>query len=714
MAQPLHSFQRGMQREALHTPAHSPPVPAYTWQDSWRPAAPSTKPVLLFGSDVAARTDHPATIPSENEAEEMLSPSASLYRTLLAQKRIADGEAAADAAALLAASARVVSASAPASSFLGAATTADPFASFTTAEPALLHPSAANMLPPPRPPPCAVHAPAPLPTVVRDDASRCCLGKTLARQSWWNTRCTCIFSALPDELLLFSVFSLLGAGELARLGTVCTRWRFLAADRMLWRRVDLAPHARTLDAPVLDNLMARVGRHAESVKLCNSKLLDNNALRRLGESHLQGNNVLRELHFCSLKAVDLPVLSSLFASGVGSSLRELSLFGCVNVDDACVQLIRASCGRLEELSLRGCLKITDEAFIEPEAEMMEDSVSPDGALSSITPPSEVSLAPMDLSTSLRTSPSFDVVSPADSFALPDPLASAGAIPRGSFAHLTSLNLANCKLLTPAGLVAAFRASPALVKLNLHALNPSDALMDALSLACPLLEQLHLSSANPFLGNGALSDAGVALLAARLPRMRQLNLQGSSNITDACIAGLVQRMPDLERLNLGGCFKLTDSAVRALCGLPAEEGEPAAAAAAVPEYNPPRLSHLSLFQCARVSDASVSLLAAHMPTLQHLDLHSCAALSDRALELLAAPVDEAAAKEEALLVREHHRPSASLDDDEFATRASRAGAAAAPHALPLLQSLDVGSCRKLTAEAVTALRHARPELIVTHY
>jgi hypothetical protein len=252
------------------------------------------------------------------------------------------------------------------------------------------------------------------------------------------------------------------------------------------------------------------------------------------------------------------------------------------------------------------------------------------------------------------------------------------------------------------------------------LNPSDALVQSLALACPELEVLHLSSANPFLGNALLTDAAIVdSIAARMTNMKQLNLQGSSNVTDACIASLVKRLPLLEKLNLGGCFKLTDAAVRTLCRVE-EGGEDesfvqAVAAAAVmvspsptlpPRQAPSRLSHLSLFQCSRLTDASVALLAVHLPALQHLDLHSCAALTDRALEVLAQRTtqkDEEAAQ--------YQWPSASLDDDDLPSASSDA---AAEFALPQLLSLDVGSCRKMTAAGVAALKQARPSLIITHY
>jgi hypothetical protein len=367
-----------------------------------------------------------------------------------------------------------------------------------------------------------------------------------------------------------------------------------------------------------------------------------------------------------------------------ANLRELSLFGCINIDDAAVRMIRAACPRLEELSLRGCLNITDAAFIDAEEVAIESPQSPSVlVVEEIADPLEL----LQLSNSSRSSSSMSSDSSADH----TPFEAASPVAVGSFANLTSLNLANCKLLTAVGLTAAFRHSPRLQRLNLHALNPSDALLEELTSSCPDLEQLHLSSSNPFGGNRLLTDAGVLLLASRLPRLSQLNLQGSSNITDACLPSLVQGCPLMEKLNLGGCHRLTDAAVRVLTQVDVP----------VHQSYPSRLTHLSLFQCSAITDASVELVAAHLPLLQHLDVHSCAALTDAALDVLMQP-----------------QPAAIVDDDaddgSLLPPSPRAARDAAALVLPHLASLDVGSCRKLTKERVQALKIARATLHITHY
>jgi hypothetical protein len=49
------------------------------------------------------------------------------------------------------------------------------------------------------------------------------LGKPLNRRSFWNLSCSCIFTALPDEILLFNVFTFLQTDELSSIAAVSSR-----------------------------------------------------------------------------------------------------------------------------------------------------------------------------------------------------------------------------------------------------------------------------------------------------------------------------------------------------------------------------------------------------------------------------------------------------------------------------------------------------------
>lgn len=75
------------------------------------------------------------------------------------------------------------------------------------------------------------------------------------RQSFWNVACGCLFSFIPDEVMLFSVFTLLNHEDLSNAAAVCTRWRHLSSDRFLWSKIDLSKHAKTITDATLTQLM---------------------------------------------------------------------------------------------------------------------------------------------------------------------------------------------------------------------------------------------------------------------------------------------------------------------------------------------------------------------------------------------------------------------------------------------------------------------------
>ena len=560
---------------------------------------------------------------------------------------------------------------------------------------------------------CMIHAPTAAPLMhPMARPSYCAVSNTctLPRASFWNVRCSCIFSALPDELLLFNVFSFLQAPEICKLSAVSSRWKFLSTDPILWREVDLSKHAQVIDSQVFNSIMSRVGDHVHQLKLCNLKFVGHDALVRLGQSHLSRNASLKALHLCSIKIVDMSILSSILLSPAGGSLRELSLFGCANVDDDCIRLIRRTCVKLADLSVRGCLKITDAAFMDQD----ENEIIPAAADDKIE--MLIDTIPdhgMDLNDRSRSSSAASITSVSSLSSYPSSSSSSyydGGLPSvsGRFAYLTSLNVANCKLLTESGLIAIFQSSPLLQKLNLHGLNPTDNMIDIMTTYCPQLHTLHLSSANAFGGNFQFTDVGMEYIAARLPNLQCLNLQGSSKLTDACMVPLMTRCIRLEKLNLGGCFKLTDHSLAAIASTP----------------RPSRLTHLSLFQCVHITDAGVILLADRLTELQHLDVHSCASLTDATLQHFMTPIVPVIPTLEPI----EHSLFTGLDEDQplsesdsipstptlTPTPTSPLSPAHSNYPIPTLLSLDIGSCRKMTPTMVAQFKQIRTQVDVTHY
>jgi hypothetical protein len=475
------------------------------------------------------------------------------------------------------------------------------------------------------------------------------------RVSFWNQNCHCHFSCLPDDILLLGVFAFLHPSELLTAAQVCTRWRFLAYDRVLWRSIDLAAFARVakkgggrVGDRALRALAARFGAHCEQLRLCNFRRLSEDAVKHA----LARAPALTHLHLCNVSAV---TDASLFELARGAArLRVLSLFGCRNITDAGVAAVLAAAGSsLSELSLRGCVRVTDAAL---------------GALG----------------------PSA-----------------------------TEVNLSGCALITAEGIATLSRRCPRLQRLNLHGVRVTDASVAALVAACPRLTTLNLGSANPYGGSALLTDAalsslsrcgdltclslqgaslvtdaGLAALVRAAPRIRRLNLAGCYRLTDASVSELGERLPQLSHLSLAQCFRVSDNALRAL-------GSAARA-----------LRHLDVHNCQGLTAASVAaLLESDAPRAVEREKEQATSSGDDDDGEGGGDGEDGNAE-----ASYSSLPAAaeSLDEDESAgqpRRPARRRVRAQFALFSALESLDIDGCRAISPEAVAALRAGRPELAV---
>lgn len=399
------------------------------------------------------------------------------------------------------------------------------------------------------------------------------------RRSFWNTKCSCIFSCLPDEIMILNIFSILGREDICKLARVCTRWKFMSQDRFLWRQLDASPHALQVNDFTMGQLLTKHGNNLDTLKLCGANLLSPMFLHAFSSTVPK----LREVHLCKSKHVNADMVTTMVK--VCPRLTSISLFGCPLITDSAVQNIGAHLPRLRELSVRGCKQLTDDSL--------------------------TTLGPM----------------------------------------LESLNVGGCSRMSGEGTASILAARcNNLRRLNLHGINLTDAALASLVRGCPSLQNLQVSSSNPFGGTSNIGDAGMSALA-NLPNLKSLNLQGSSQISDQGLKALARGCKGLECLNLGGVYRITDEGVAEIT------------------KNMPALTMVSLFQCFNLSDFSVARLA-QLPSLEQLDLHSCVGLI-KALDIL--------------------RVSA-----------------------PGLQVLDLGSCRNIPPEDGELFKQERADVKLTFY
>ncbi|XP_078658057.1 F-box/LRR-repeat protein 12-like [Branchiostoma floridae x Branchiostoma belcheri] len=212
---------------------------------------------------------------------------------------------------------------------------------------------------------------------------------------------------LPDNILT-EIFSYLRIRDLLRAARVCKRWKRLAYERPLWKRVDLSPYNRRLDG----RAMWRIVRQFFTPSLTSLTLAGHLHSGRTGE--IVSTPLLLELrsrspslqHFCittadltsislsdlpeslvtlearncelpprwfkslepdgafrNLRAIDLSCCSRVSDPDVtdichAAALKVLKLSWCYRITDASVQHLAEKLTQLERLDLEGC-KITD-------------------------------------------------------------------------------------------------------------------------------------------------------------------------------------------------------------------------------------------------------------------------------------------------------------------------------------------------------------------
>ena len=169
----------------------------------------------------------------------------------------------------------------------------------------------------------------------------------LFRRSFWNTSCGCLFSTIPDEILLYNIFTYLPLHTVCVTLSVCTRWRHLSGSSVLWSKVDLSEHAGCLNDVRANALLQRHGVHMSTLKLCNARHLTPSFMSNF--AHCAPH--LRELHLCSIPLVMDSSVKAI--TQVCTALESLSLNGCTMITDDAIQMVCAL-PSLRELSMRQC------------------------------------------------------------------------------------------------------------------------------------------------------------------------------------------------------------------------------------------------------------------------------------------------------------------------------------------------------------------------
>lgn len=385
------------------------------------------------------------------------------------------------------------------------------------------------------------------------------------RCSWWNPECNCLWSCLPDNVMVTQVFCFLDVRELAKASRVSRRWSFLTQQTSLYRTVDMSSvgrshqwGGRTKESEGLISLLRRHGQTALStIKLCGLQRLTPECLGYLGRAAVN----LTELHFCNILTLTDHALISIFQNC--KKLRNLQLPGCHVVSDQA--LGEAHQTGISVLNLSRC------------------KFTVDGLRAMLRPGSRVA------------------------------------------ATLRCLNLSSCPNLEDDAVALVAQQASCLRELSLAGLELGGGTVRAIAEGCPDLEALDIA-ADDFMGNDEILDDDVAELA-RLTRLRRLEMGNLTAVTDEGLEKLLKALPGLEVLNLSGCNSLAFGAdVHRALGKTSLRGLTLAAtevtSATLETLSRTALHSLDLNGCERLTPDVISYLVAGFKSLRNLDIALC--------------------------------------------------------------------------------------------
>ena len=248
----------------------------------------------------------------------------------------------------------------------------------------------------------------------------------------------------------------------------------------------------------------------------------------------------------------------------------------------------------------------------------------------------------------------------------------------SLTALASLHLFGCVHITAEGLRAVNRL-PALTTLELcRCLMVTNEALVAVS-ELPALTALDLN------GCCRLTEEGLRAIRGKLPALTTLNLGDCTKLTDAALSA-VSTFAALTHLNLSGCTKLTSEGLLSLNGMPSLASLNLVRCWNVTVAQPlgTRLTALNLAHCENVTGIQALLGGAN--ALTDLDLSHCCNITVDGLRALGGLTSITTLKLCAC------GGGGSVTDAVVSSLVS----------LTALTSLDLGSCRKVTAHGMRAV------------
>lgn len=170
----------------------------------------------------------------------------------------------------------------------------------------------------------------------------------------WNPCCSCLFSPLPDDMMVNVMFAFLGPHDLVTASQVCRRWRHVSTQDSLWRSAETRALGIRSGKQLTSFAQSR-GRALRSLSVGRELLLAPAELAELG-------NLLPRLQ--TLRLADAESTTSASLAALLESLphlREADLSGAAGVDTAVLRAL-GSLPSLRRARLAQCVEVTPQAL----------------------------------------------------------------------------------------------------------------------------------------------------------------------------------------------------------------------------------------------------------------------------------------------------------------------------------------------------------------
>ena len=163
----------------------------------------------------------------------------------------------------------------------------------------------------------------------------------------------------------------------------------------------------------------------------------------------------------------------------------------------------------------------------------------------------------------------------------------------------------------AAVVALIRGCSQLEEVDIEDYCPNDAVLQALSEACPHLRRMYCFSYDP----DVFTDLGLIALSRGCPNLTELSLRNAPSVTDDAILSFAEHCHELEMINISHNHHITSIT---LCSLLKSN---------------PRITAVELTDCQLVDDDVILTLTQYRPKLKFLGVIDCARLTEGPLTSL---------------------------------------------------------------------------------